>query len=106
MKITQQQSVRQDWDQTKSWNYKLKHFFPYQSVVYAEIQNDHGEVHTNNVERIYYIISGEGQFILSDETIDVSKGDVLTIPSKTTYNYHATKDSTLKVVLLMELWDN
>lgn len=52
MKITQDQAVRQDWDQTKSWNYKLTHIKPYQSVVYAEITNDHGEVHTNEVERI------------------------------------------------------
>ncbi len=106
MKITQHQSTRQDWDQTKSWNYKLKNLSPYQSVVYAEIQNDHGEVHSNDIERIYYIIDGEGEFVYNSETISVIKGDVITIPPRTTYNYHATKKSTLKIILLMELWDN
>jgi len=49
MIISKSQSKRQDWDQTKSWNYKLKHLSPYQSIVYAEITNDHGEVNTNDV---------------------------------------------------------
>ncbi len=106
MKITQQQSITQDWDQTKSWNYKLTHLNPYQSVVYAEIQEDHGAVHTNEIERIYFIIDGTGEFEYNNETISVSKGDVVTVPPKTNYNYHATKKSTLKVLLLMELWDN
>lgn len=106
MKITQDQSTRQDWDQVKSWNYKLKHLLPYQSIVYAEIQNDHGEVRTNDLERIYYIIDGEGEFEYGEETISVAKGDVITIPPKTVYNYHSTKNSILKVILIMELWDN
>ena len=106
MQITQQQSIRQDWDQTKSWNYKLKHLSPYQSVVYAEITDDHGEVHTNDIERIYYIVDGEGEFVINGEVIPVKVGDVFTVAPKTTYNYHSLPGSTLKVVLLMELWDN
>ena len=106
MKITHQQSIRQDWDQTKSWNYKLKHLSPYQSVVYTEIQEDHGAVHTNEVERIYFIIDGTGEFEYNGETIPVIKGDVITIPPRTNYDYHATNNAALKVILLMELWDN
>ena len=106
MKITQQQSIREDWDRVKSWNYKLKHLMPYQSVVYAEIQEDHGAVHTNETERIYFIIDGVGEFVYNNETISVTKGDIITIPPKTNYNYHSTKKSTLKIILFMELWDN
>lgn len=106
MKITQDQAVRQDWDQTKSWNYKLTHIKPYQSVVYAEITNDHGEVHTNEVERIYYIVDGEGEFVVNGETTAVKSGDVFTVAPHTTYNYHSLPGKTLKVVLAMELWDN
>lgn len=106
MKITQSQSVREDWDQTKTWNYKLKHLSPYQSVVYAEITNDHGEVHTNDIERIYYIIDGAGEFVVGDEITKVEKGDVFTVPSHTIYNYHSLPGQTLKVLLIMELWDN
>jgi len=106
MKISSDQAIRQDWDQTKSWNYKLKHISPYQSVVYAEITNDHGEVKTNDIERIYYIIDGEGEFVIANEITPVRKGDVFTIPPHTTYNYHALPNSTLKIILMMELWDN
>ena len=106
MKITKTQAIRHDWDQTKSWNYKLRHLNPYQSIVYAEITNDHGEVHTNDAERIYYIVDGDGEFIISGAIIMVTKGDVFTVPAHTVYNYHSLSNSVLKVVLIMELWDN
>jgi mannose-6-phosphate isomerase-like protein (cupin superfamily) len=106
MIITQPQAIREDWDQTKSWNYKLKHLSPYQSIVYAEITNDHGEVHTNDIERIYYIIDGAGEFVIGDEATKVEKGDVFTVPARTIYNYHSLPNQTLKVLLIMELWDN
>lgn len=106
MKITSTQAIREDWDQTKSWNYKLKHLSPYQSIVYAEVTDDHGEVHTNDIERIYYIIDGAGEFVIGDEITKVEKGDVFTVPAHTIYNYHSLPDLTLKVLLIMELWDN
>lgn len=106
MKITRKQAVRQDWDQTISWNYKLSTNTPYNSVVYVEITNDHGEVKTNEVERVYFIIDGEGEFEYSNKVINVAKGDLITVPANTTYNYHSRPGSTLKVVLFMELWDN
>ena len=106
MKISQKDSVRHDWDKTKSWNYKLRHLSPYQSIVYAEVTNDHGEVHTEDVERIYYIIDGEGEFVINGETTKVAKGDLFTVPQKTIYDYHSLSGQTLKVLLVMELWDN
>lgn len=106
MKITQQQSVREDWDETKSWNYKLKHLDKYQSIVYAEVTNDHSEVSTKDIERIYYIIEGQGEFVIGNEVSKVIKGDVFTVPPKTVYNYHSLPNQKLKVLLIMELWDN
>jgi mannose-6-phosphate isomerase-like protein (cupin superfamily) len=106
MKIEQAQSVRHDWDKVKSWNYKLKHLSPYQSVVYAEITDDHGEVNTNDVERIYYIVDGKGEFVIGQEITGVAKDDVFTVPPHTIYNYHSLPGNVLKVVLIMELWDN
>lgn len=106
MKITKSQATREDWDNTKSWNYKLTHISPHQSVVYAEVMGDHGEVHTNEVERIYFIIEGEGEFIIDNDVTPVTCGDVLTIPPHTTYNYHSLPNTTLKIILLMELWKN
>jgi mannose-6-phosphate isomerase-like protein (cupin superfamily) len=106
MKITQAQSIRHDWDKTKSWNYKLRHLSPYQSIVYAEITDNHGEVNTSDVERLYYIVEGEGEFVIGKEITKVVKGDVFTVAPHTVYNYHSLPGSVLKVVLIMELWDN
>lgn len=106
MKINKSSAAREDWNKTKSWNYKLPQMKDYQSVVYAEIQGDHGEVSSNNIERVYYIVDGEGEFEMGNEIITVTNGDVLTVSPKTTYNYHSINGTTLKVILFMELWDN
>lgn len=106
MKISQNKSIRQDWDQVKSWNYKLKHLSYYQSVVYAELDGDHGKVHTNDLERVYYIIDGQGKFIIKNKTTSVKKGDVVTVPAHTNYDYKPINNTTLKILLFMELWDN
>ena len=106
MKISKQDSVRQDWDDVRSWNYKLKHLDKYQSVVYAELDGDHGEVNTTDLERVYYIIAGQGEYINDGKTTLVSAGDVITIPPHTKFDYRPTNGATLKIVLFMELWDN
>jgi len=106
MKISKKQSIKENWDKVKSWNYKLKHLSKYQSVVYAELDGDHGEVETKEVERIYYVIEGDGFFEIGNEEIKVSQGDVVTVPPHTKYNYHPIGSKTLKVLLFMDLWDN
>lgn len=75
-------------------------------MVYAELDGDHGEVHTTESERIYFILEGEGEFVYGGETIIVQKDDVITVPPETVYNYHPTGGKTLKILLFMELWDN
>ena len=107
MKIKKSETSREDWDQVRSWNYKLKDLRDkYQSVVYAELDGIHGEVKTKDVERVYFILSGEGEFKVGEEKIHVEAGDVLTIPASTAYDYWPTTEETLKVILFMELWDN
>lgn len=76
------------------------------SVVYAELEGVHGEVKTNEVERVYYILDGEGEFSIDGKTVSVSKEDVITVPSNTIYDYKQSGDKLLKVLLFMELWDN
>ena len=106
MKINKDKAIREDWDEVKSWNYKLTHLSPKMSVVYAEINKIHGLVHTNDLERIYYIIEGQGEFIFGKEIVSVKKGDVLTIPPRTEYDYKAEGNIKMKILLFMELWDN
>jgi len=88
----------------KSWNYKLKNLN--KSVVYAEIVGEHGETETTDVERIYYIVGGRGEFEYLNKKFAVDEGDVITIPVKTKYNYWSKDQTVLKIVLIMEIWDN
>jgi len=45
MKVAGKDAIREDWDDVKSWNYKLSWINEkYQSVVYAELDWIHGEV--------------------------------------------------------------
>lgn len=105
-KISNHQSKQQDWDLVKSWNYKINTAISSNSVVYAEIQGEHGEVTTGDREYIYFILSGTGRFICQDEEIHVIERDVIVIPPNTTYNYFSKDNSTLKIILFMDLWDN
>ena len=106
MYIPNDKAIREDWDEVRSWNYKLQHLSPQKSIVYAEIKNEHGEVTTKESEWIYYIIEGKGTFIINNEATNVSAGDVITVPANTPYNYIADKNETLKVVMFIDLWDN
>lgn len=106
MKITKKESIRQDWDQVKSYNYKLKHLSNYQSVVYAQLDGDHGEVSTKELERVYFIIDGKGEFDIAGIKTQAGQGDVITVPPHTKFDYRPLNGTTLKVILFMELWDN
>lgn len=106
MKITKKESIRENWDKVKSWNYKLDHLSPKMSVVYAELEDTHGKVSTKEIERIYYIINGQAEFIINNKKTLVKKGDVITIPPKTKYNYSPIGKEKLQVVMFMDIWEN
>lgn len=106
MYIPKEASKRQDWDKVKSWNYKLPHIQPKISVVYAEVVGEHGEVTTKDLEWIYYIIDGEGEFIINGQKQAVKKDDVITVPAHTPYNYFGSESNPLKVVMFIDLWEN
>ncbi len=106
MKITKSEAVREDRDEVKSRNYKLGIQEKYQSVVIAELKGPHGEVVTGDIERVYYISDGKGEFRIWEEIIPAATGEVMIIPPKTKYDYRPMENETLKVILFMELWDN
>ena len=106
MKIKKSQAVIEDWSKVHSLNYKLTHIQPYQSVVFAELNGVHGRVNTKDLERIYYILEGSGEFEIAGKVIRVDTGDVLTVPPDTYYDYKPVGSKPLKILLFMELWDN
>ncbi len=51
-----------------------------------EIDGDHGSVKCLNEDRIYFIIEGEGKFIIDKEESMVSQNDLIFVPKNTPYN--------------------
>jgi mannose-6-phosphate isomerase-like protein (cupin superfamily) len=86
------------------WNYALSDIEGGSSIIYAEITGEHGERTSGDRSRVYYILDGEADFIVSGEKVHVIPGDVMPIPPHTVHNYFPTT-SMLKVVLFMEFLD-
>ncbi len=51
-----------------------------------EINGNHGKVKALKSDRIYFIISGKGAFIVDGKEQEVSEGDLVFIPHNTPYN--------------------
>lgn len=47
----------------------------------------HGRIKNTHSDRIYLILDGEGEFIIGDEVVPVSKDDVVIVPRNTKYDY-------------------
>lgn len=74
------------------------------TVSYAEFTGEHGERTIGERSRIYYILEGNGEFMVNDEKFDIEQGDTIAIPSNGKYNLWP-KSPVLKVLLFMELLD-
>ena len=61
-------------------------FSPKYSAAMIEINGDHGKVKSLRGDRIYFITSGKGVFVIDGKENAVSEGDLVFIPKKTPYN--------------------
>ena len=52
----------------------------------VEIDGDHGTLKCLNEDRIYFIIEGNGKFIIENQENVVSVNDLIFIPKNTPYN--------------------
>ena len=84
----------------KGWVMSSAEDFPQASGVYFEVTGNHGESRTTKSDRIYFIISGNGEFIVDGEVISVKMHDMIIIPKDTPYDFKATHGKTLKLFLL------
>lgn len=75
------------------------------SVIYAELTGEHGERKIGDRARLYYILDGQGEFVVNGEKTPVEFGDVIVIPPNGVYNYWPINNTTLKCLLCMELLD-
>ncbi len=63
--------------------YKINSNF---SGALIEINGNHGAVKCLNEDRIYFIIEGNGIFIINDKENSISPNDLIFIPKNTPYN--------------------
>jgi quercetin dioxygenase-like cupin family protein len=69
------------------------------SVVYFEIApGKHLGMHTDSAEEILYIVSGEGEAVVGDDTVAIEPGALALIPSMVPHDVVNTGDETIRVV--------
>jgi mannose-6-phosphate isomerase-like protein (cupin superfamily) len=103
MKIAKTAASRFSWGKVWGRNYK----FPAEnvSVLYAKLNEPHGQVSTTKYCRYYYVLKGKGEFVIGDEIFQVTNGDVIMVPPNTKYDYKPITPS-LEIILFMEHWDS
>lgn len=60
------------------------------SAARVEINGNHGEMKNTREDRIYFILKGEGKFVINDKENAVSQNDLVFIPKDTPYNIIGT----------------
>jgi mannose-6-phosphate isomerase-like protein (cupin superfamily) len=72
--------------------------FPEANVVHVSVKEGHfEEFYDIKSTYIYYIVQGEGTFVLNDEKIQVEATDLVVIPAKTRIYYFGTMEMVLTV---------
>lgn len=103
-KVTKQDAVHHAREGVDAYYYQLPDFNGGTTVSLAEFTDEHGQRTIGERARIYYILEGEGEFMVNDEKFAVVAGDTVAIPPYGTYNLWP-KNGALKVFLYMELLD-
>ena len=104
-KITRSQTVHHGREGVDGYYYQLPDVAKGTTIAYAEFTSEHGERTLGDRERIYYILDGQGTFVVNGETFEVHKDDLIPVPPYATYNLFPDTGTTLKVVLYMEYLD-
>ena len=99
MKYVLKKAYQFGWEGLKGWAYNSKDDFPNASAAYFEVTGSHGKVKTTKSDRIYFVLEGQGEFIIDGKIISVEKTDVVIVPKNTPYDYKAMK-GTLKLFLV------
>lgn len=100
MKFTLNRARVFAWKGLKGWVYSSKEDFENASVAYFEVTESHGKVKTTRSDRVYFVIDGEGEFIIDEEIISVKESDVVIVPKNTPYDYKVKKHHILKLFLV------
>jgi mannose-6-phosphate isomerase-like protein (cupin superfamily) len=87
------------WEGLKGKAYNNSSDFKNASAAFFEVTGRHGKVKSLVSDRIYYIMEGEGEFIINEKAVPVKAGDVIIVPKNTPYDYR-NKGKVLKLFLV------
>ncbi len=87
MKFTNKNARKFGWKGIKGLSYTSKDDFPEMSCARVAVTGRHGKIKNVKCNRLYFVISGKGEFSIDDEIIKCKKDDVIIIPKNTPYDY-------------------
>jgi len=87
------------WEGLKAYIYNEKEDFANASAALFEVTGSHGKIKTTLSDRVYFVVSGKGEFDVNGEKVDVEKNDVIIIPKNTIYDYRSL-GGTLELFLV------
>lgn len=91
-------AIRKDRANMRAWYYQLED----RTIAYAELTGEHGQRVVGDRGRVYFIISGEGEFVVNDATLSVHQASVVPVPAHATYNFHSTGAAELTFVVFLD----
>lgn len=101
-KFTREKAFQFCWKGIKGWSYTSSKDLSNGSVAVIEVNGNHGKVMSKISNRIYYIIEGNGIFIVDGKKLDVKKDDVVIVEKNTPYDY----EGKMKLFLVhIPAWD-
>ena len=68
-------------------SYGSKDILPTASASVIEVDGRHGKAKTAISDRVFYILEGEGEFVVGDEVFPVRSTDVIVVPKNTPFDY-------------------
>ncbi len=74
----------------KGLRYNTKEEYSVGSAQYIEVNGRREKVRSLNSDRIYYVIEGEGNFMVDGQIYPVKTSDVVIVPKMSPYNYWGT----------------
>jgi mannose-6-phosphate isomerase-like protein (cupin superfamily) len=89
-----------DRDGFSGWVYNTRDQFSRASASYLEVTGSHGLTKNTVNDRIYYVVEGQGEFIIGAQTVAVEPTDVMIVPKDVEYDFWAVDGKTLKLFLV------
>ncbi len=98
-KFTLSEAYKSGWKGLSFSSYNESTDFDRASAGLFTVTVHHGKVKSLLSDRIYFVVEGEGYFLIEDEKIPVAATDVIIVPRNTVYDYY-NENGPMKLFLV------